>query len=79
MGCELSDVELVRLAREGRRNAFATLIDRHYAALRSACRRVLGSMELAADAAQQATLTALLGLERLRNDERFGSWLSASG
>lgn len=79
MGGELSDVELVRLAREGRRDAFAILIDRHYAALQSSCRRVLGSAELAADAAQQATLTALLGLERLRNDDRFGSWLIGIG
>jgi len=79
MGGEHSDAELVRLAREGRRDAFSTLIDRHYPALRGACRRVLGSAEPAADAAQQATLTALLGLERLRNDDRFGSWLIGIG
>src|SRR5262245_24420140 len=79
MGCELSDAELVYLARQGERGAFALLIERHYASLRSACRRVVGSGELAADAAQQATLTALLGLDRLRDDERFGSWLIGIG
>jgi hypothetical protein len=79
MGSELGDRELVRLARQGRRGAFATLIERHYPALRGTCRRALGDGDLAGDAAQQATLTAMLGLERLRDDERFGSWLIGIG
>src|ERR1700742_939918 len=79
MGSELDDRELVRLARRGRRDAFATLIDRHYPALRGTCRRALGDGDLAGDAAQQATLTAMLGLGRLRDDERFGSWLIGIG
>ena len=69
----------MRLARQGRRDAFAMLIERHYPALRSTCRRALGDGDLAGDAAQQATLTAMLGLERLRDDERFGSWLIGIG
>jgi RNA polymerase sigma factor (sigma-70 family) len=79
MGSELSDRELVRLARQGERVAFATLIERHYPALRSTCRRALRDGDLAGDAAQQATLTAMLGLDRLRDDERFGSWLIGIG
>src|ERR1700749_2521425 len=79
MGFELDDRELVRLARQDRRGAFASLIERHYPALRSTCRRALGNSDLAGDAAQEATLTALLGLERLRDDERFGSWLIGIG
>jgi len=79
MGYELQDRELVQLARGGERAAFATLIDRHYPALRSTCRRALGDGDLAGDAAQQATLTAMLGLGRLRDDERFGSWLIGIG
>ena len=79
MGSELDDRELVRLARQGRRGAFATLIERHYPALRGTCRRALGDSDLAGDAAQQATLTAMLGLERLRDEERFGSWLIGIG
>ena len=70
MGYELQDRELVQLARGGERAAFETLIDRHYPALRSTCRRALGDGDLAGDAAQQATLTAMLGLDRLRDDER---------
>ena len=79
MGSRLDDRELVRLARQGKRVAFATLIERHYPALRSTCRRALGDSDLAGDAAQQATLTAMLGLDRLRDDERFGSWLIGIG
>jgi RNA polymerase sigma factor (sigma-70 family) len=79
MGPELDDRELVRLAREGERAAFATLVERHYPALRSTCRRALKDGDLAGDAAQQAVLTAMLGLERLRDDERFGSWLIGIG
>jgi len=79
MGSEPRDRELVRLARQGERAAFARLIERHYPALRSTCRRALGDGDLAGDAAQHATLTAMLGLERLRDDERFGSWLIGIG
>jgi RNA polymerase sigma factor (sigma-70 family) len=79
MGSKPHDRELVRRARQGDRRAFATLIERHYAALRSTCRRALRDGDLAGDAAQQATLTALLGLERLREDDRFGAWLIGIG
>src|SRR6478672_6979689 len=79
MGSGLEDQQLVCLARLGERVAFATLIERHYAVLRSTCRRVLADNDLAGDAAQEATLTAMLGLERLRDDERFGSWLIGIG
>src|SRR6476659_7251060 len=79
MGSGLEDRQLVCLARQGERVAFATLIERHYPALRSICRRALSDSDLAGDAAQQAVLTAMLGLERLRDDERFGSWLIGIG
>jgi RNA polymerase sigma factor (sigma-70 family) len=79
MGSGLEDQQLVCLARLGERVAFATLIERHYPALRSICRRALRDSDLAGDAAQQAVLTAMLGLERLRDDERFGSWLIGIG
>src|SRR5437763_6913917 len=79
MGSNPHDADLVRLARRGDRAAFALLIERHYPALRSTCRRALRDSDLAGDAAQQATLTALLGLERLRDDDRFGAWLIGIG
>jgi hypothetical protein len=79
MGSRPSDRELVHLARQGERAAFATLIERHYPSLRTTCRRALRDSELAGDAAQQATLTALLCLDRLRDDARFGPWLIGIG
>lgn len=66
---------LVAHAREGDRVAFALLIERHYPLLLATCRRALRDAELARDAGQQAVLTAMLGLGRLRDDERFGAWL----
>lgn len=73
-----SDAQLVAAARAGGREAFAELVDRHYALLLACCRRALGT-PAAADAAQEAVLQALLGLGRLRDDERFGPWLVGIG
>lgn len=40
------------------------------------CRRLLGSAQLAEDAAQEACLQAFLGLDRLRDEASFGPWLA---
>jgi RNA polymerase sigma factor (sigma-70 family) len=72
-----SDAVLVRRARGGDRAAFAELVERHYATLVACCRRMVG--DSAHDAAQDAVLTALLSLDRLRDDERFGAWLVGIG
>ena len=66
-------------ARSGDRQAFATLVVRHYPMLLMLCRRRLHDSALAEDAAQEAVIQALLSLERLRNPERFGSWLAGIG
>jgi RNA polymerase sigma-70 factor (ECF subfamily) len=74
-----SDQRLVRAARLGDEVAFARLVDRHYPLLLASCRRMLADVELARDAAQEATLRAMLGLDHLRNDARFGAWLVGIG
>lgn len=74
-----TDAALVAAARAGDRRAFATLVARHYDVLVATCRRVTGDAEGAADAAQEAVVAALVGLERLRDDERFGAWLIGIG
>jgi RNA polymerase sigma factor (sigma-70 family) len=74
-----SDATLVAAARHGDRRAFAALVERHYALLLATCRRAAGDAEMAADAAQEAVVTAMLGLDRLRHDERFGAWLIGIG
>jgi RNA polymerase sigma factor (sigma-70 family) len=75
----MDDALLVRLARAGDKRAFAMLVDRHRPMLVALCRRALGDPALAEDAAQEAVLLALLGLERLERPERFGAWLGGIG
>jgi RNA polymerase sigma factor (sigma-70 family) len=72
-----SDADLVRRARGGDRDAFAALVERHHATLVRCCRRMVG--DSAADAAQDAVVTAMLSLDRLRDDGRFGAWLVGIG
>ena len=72
------DAELVRRARGGDRDAFAELVARHHATLVRCCRRMVGP-DAALDAAQDAVVTALLSLDRLRRPESFGAWLVGIG
>jgi uncharacterized protein len=72
-----SDAVLVRRARGGDRAAFAALVERHYTTLVACCRRLVG--DAAHDAAQDAVVTALLSLDRLRDDEKVGAWLVGIG
>lgn len=74
-----ADQNLVHAARGGDGTAFAELVDRHYGVLVTSCRRMLGDAEEARDAAQEAVLRALLGLDHLRDDTRFGAWLVGIG
>lgn len=73
------DSALVAAARAGDRGAFAVLVTRHYGSLTRICARVARDPELGADAAQEAVVRALLGLDRLRRDDRFGPWLLGIG
>ena len=75
----LSDQWLVRAARSGDGPAFAALVSRHYPLLLASCRRMLANVDLARDAAQEAALRAMLGLDHLRDDARFGPWLVGIG
>lgn len=79
MGSPKTDAALVAAARAGDRRAFAELVARHYDVLVATCRRVAGDAEAAADAAQEAVVAALVGLDRLRDADRFGAWLIGIG
>jgi RNA polymerase sigma factor (sigma-70 family) len=74
-----SDTALVLAARDGDKDAFCGLLDRHRPTLIALCRRAVGDHELAEDAAQEAVLQALLSLDQLRRPDRFGAWLAGIG
>jgi RNA polymerase sigma factor (sigma-70 family) len=74
-----TDEALVASARAGDRAAFAELVTRHHRLLVGLCERGLGDAGLAEDAAQEAILQALLGLDGLRRPARFGPWLAGIG
>ncbi len=59
----------------GAKEAFAELVTRHWATAVALAARVLGSAKLARDAAQEATVSALTGLDQLRSPERFSAAL----
>jgi RNA polymerase sigma factor (sigma-70 family) len=69
----------VLAARRADRAAADALLRRHRPLLVALCRRMLGDAGLADDAAQEASLAALLNLARLERPERFGPWLAGIG
>lgn len=71
---ERPDGELVAATLGGDRSAFETLLDRHVDRVRLLAARMLRPQD-AEDVVQEALLQAFLSLDRLRNPERFGSWL----
>jgi RNA polymerase sigma factor (sigma-70 family) len=69
-----SDAELVADALLGGKEPYAELVTRYWDTAVLLAARVLGSAELARDAAQEATVSAMTGLDRLRAPDRFGAW-----
>jgi RNA polymerase sigma factor (sigma-70 family) len=69
-----SDADLVSEAMSGVREALAELVRRHWDTAVFLAARVLGSAEMARDAAQEAAVAALTDLGRLRSPDRFGAW-----
>jgi RNA polymerase sigma factor (sigma-70 family) len=71
----LSDVELVRAARDGDVSGLGLLLTRHEAGMRAVALGVLGYGPDAEDAVQDASLTALRRIGDLREPESVGPWL----
>jgi RNA polymerase sigma factor (sigma-70 family) len=74
-----SDASLVEAARLGDRSAFAELLDRHRPMLLALIRRTLGGSGAVDDLAQESAVAAWIGIQSLRQPERFGSWLAGIG
>jgi RNA polymerase sigma-70 factor, ECF subfamily len=77
VGAEISDGELVRLARDGDAVAFRLLVERHRPMVRSRAVRLCRDRQEVDDAVQETFLQAFVALGRLRNPDLFAAWLAA--
>jgi RNA polymerase sigma factor (sigma-70 family) len=75
-GAELSDGDLVRLARDGDPVAFRLLVERHQSAARARARRLCPNPSDVDDTVQESFLQAFVALDRLRDPDRFAGWLA---
>jgi RNA polymerase sigma-70 factor (ECF subfamily) len=66
---------VVRLARNGDRQAYSELVVRRQAWIRNLMRRSSGNVALADDLSQQVFLQAWKALPQLQDPARFGPWL----
>ena len=69
------DAELVALAREGDRSAFADLLERHGREVYRLAFRLTHDHELASDVAQETWIRVWRGLSSFRGDAAFSTWL----
>ena len=72
---EISDRELVELARHGDKKAFGELAERHQQPARKMALRMVADEEVVKELVQEALLEAYLSLGDLRQPEKFRSWL----
>jgi uncharacterized protein len=72
----VDDASLVRRALGGRPEAFAVIFARYDTRLQAVAGAILGDRELARDVVQDTALVAWTGLDRLRNPDLVGAWLS---
>jgi RNA polymerase sigma-70 factor, ECF subfamily len=72
---EPSDLELLRAHASGDPDAFATLVRRHSDRLWAVALRTLGDREEAADAVQDALISAFRSADRFRGDAAVTTWL----
>jgi RNA polymerase sigma-70 factor, ECF subfamily len=73
---DICDGELVLLARDGDQVAFRLLVERHQPMVRARARQLCANPSDTEDVMQEAFLRALIGLDRLRDPDRFGAWLA---
>lgn len=72
---EIDEASLIARARDGDELAIDQLVRRYLGDVYSVTSRVLHDHELAQDAAQEAFVNALRGLQRFRGEASFRTWL----
>jgi RNA polymerase sigma factor (sigma-70 family) len=73
---EISDSDLVRLARDGDPVAFRLLVERHQAMARARAAAACRNPSDVDDIVQESFLQAFVALDRLRDPGRFAGWLA---
>lgn len=71
----VSDEELVRRAREGSEEAFASIVERYQDKIYNLAYRMLGNREEAEDVAQETFLNTYRAMHSFRLEERFSPWI----
>lgn len=71
----IQEAELLKALREGREEAFETLVRTHSGRMLSVCRRILRNDEEAKDAVQEAFVSAFRGLSSFEGTSLLGTWL----
>ena len=71
-----ADRAVVARVLEGDSDAFRILVEREGASVVRACHRVLGDLQEAEDAAQEAFVSAYRAIGTWRQDGPFGAWLT---
>ena len=71
----MSDVELALRARDGEREAFGLLLERHYDLVYRVARRFAGNAADAEDIAQDVCVGLAGKLKSFRGEARFTTWL----
>jgi len=74
MSAPQDDRALVAAAQDGDRAALDQLFRRHYDRVHAVCRRITGNEADAADAAQEAMIAMVRGLQRFDGRSSFGTW-----
>ena len=69
------DRELIARARQGDRDAFAALVERHASSVLTVAWRIVGDRAQAEDVAQDAFLAAFKALPGFREEARFSTWI----
>jgi DNA-directed RNA polymerase specialized sigma24 family protein len=72
---DISDGDLVRMARAGDAAAFRLLVERHGPLARARASELCADQSDVDDIVQESFLQAFVALDRLRDPDRFAGWL----